>query len=191
AVAKGGPGQATADIGDSSGVQLGDKVVAVGNAGGRGGLPSVATGKVTGLSSSITATNEGDGTSERLVGVLQTNANIHPGDSGGPLLNRSGEVVGIKIGRAPVSTPVTPHPPPLTLLPYPTLFRSVGNAGGRGGLPSVATGKVTGLSSSITATNEGDGTSERLVGVLQTNANIQPGDSGGPLLNRSGEVVGI
>jgi S1-C subfamily serine protease len=92
---KNASGLATATIGDSSGVQLGDKVVAVGNAGGRGGLPSVATGKVTGLASSITATNEGDGTSERLTGVLQTNANIQPGDSGGPLLNRSGEVVGI------------------------------------------------------------------------------------------------
>ena len=92
---KNASGLATAAIGDSSEVQLGDKVVAVGNAGGRGGLPSVATGKVTGLASSITATDEGDGTSERLTGVLQTNANIQPGDSGGPLLNRSGEVVGI------------------------------------------------------------------------------------------------
>jgi len=92
---KNASGLATADIGNSSEVQLGDKVVAVGNAGGRGGLPSVATGKVTGLSSSITASDEGTGTSERLVGVLQTNANIQPGDSGGPLLNRSGEVVGI------------------------------------------------------------------------------------------------
>ena len=92
---KNASGLATASIGDSSGVQLGDHVVAVGNAGGRGGLPSVATGKVTGLSSSITASDEGTGTSERLVGVLQTNANIQPGDSGGPLLNRSGEVVGI------------------------------------------------------------------------------------------------
>jgi S1-C subfamily serine protease len=88
-------GLATAHIGDSSDVQLGDKVVAVGNAGGRGGLPSVATGKVTGLASSITAFNEGDGTSERLTGVLQTNADIQPGDSGGPLLDSSGEVIGI------------------------------------------------------------------------------------------------
>jgi S1-C subfamily serine protease len=91
----GASGLTTATIGDSSSVKVGHKVVAVGNAGGRGGLPSVATGTVTGLNTSITAFDQGDGSSEHLTGAIRTNANIQAGDSGGPLLSTSGTVIGI------------------------------------------------------------------------------------------------
>jgi len=67
----------------------------------------------------------------------------------------------------------------------------VGNAGGTGGTPSAAGGTVTALNQSITAQDEGDGTSEQLSGLIQTNANIQPGDSGGALVNSSGQVLGM
>ncbi len=79
----------------SAGVSVGDKVVALGNAEGKGGTPSVATGKVTGLSRTITASDESAGTSEQLSGMIQTNAPIQPGDSGGALVNRSGQIVGM------------------------------------------------------------------------------------------------
>ena len=92
---QGASGLKTATIGTSSGVSVGQKVVAVGNAGGKGGLPSVATGHVTGLSASITAVDEGSGSSERLTGMIRTNAGIQAGDSGGPLLNTSGQVIGM------------------------------------------------------------------------------------------------
>ena len=75
--------------------QTGQRVVALGNAGGKGGTPAVATGKVNGLNQSITASDESAGTAEQLTGLIGTNANIQPGDSGGPLVNADGQVIGM------------------------------------------------------------------------------------------------
>jgi S1-C subfamily serine protease len=100
----GASGLKTATIGDSSKVSIGSKVVAVGNAGGRGGAPSVAEGQVTGLNKQITATDQGSGTSETLTGVIRTNADIQPGDSGGPLLNTSGQVIGMDTAASSAQT---------------------------------------------------------------------------------------
>ncbi|HEY9241795.1 MAG TPA: trypsin-like peptidase domain-containing protein [Streptosporangiaceae bacterium] len=80
----------------SAGVSVGDKVVALGNAEGKGGTPSKAVGKVVGLGRTITASDEGSGSnSERLHGMIQHNAPIQPGDSGGALVNRAGQIVGM------------------------------------------------------------------------------------------------
>ncbi|TDC55899.1 trypsin-like serine protease [Actinomadura sp. KC345] len=79
----------------ASAVNIGDTVSAVGNAGGRGGKPRVVTGKVTALEQSVTARDDSNGTTERLTGLIETNAPIKPGDSGGPLLNTDGKVIGI------------------------------------------------------------------------------------------------
>ena len=89
-------GLTTASLGDSSSVQTGDSVTALGNAGGKGGTPSVATGTVTALNQGITASDEGSGVnSEQLTGLIETNADIQPGDSGGALVNSYGQVVGM------------------------------------------------------------------------------------------------
>jgi S1-C subfamily serine protease len=92
---RGASGLQTADLGNSSSVTVGEKVVAIGNAGGQNGTPSVATGQVTGLDQSITASDASAGTAEQLTGLIRTNAGIQAGDSGGPLLNSSGQVIGI------------------------------------------------------------------------------------------------
>lgn len=92
---QGASGLATVTLGNSSTAAVGQKVVALGNAGGKGGTPSVAAGRITGLGASITASDASAGTSERLTGLINHNADIQPGDSGGPLVNTAGQVIGI------------------------------------------------------------------------------------------------
>jgi S1-C subfamily serine protease len=84
-----------ATIGDSSKVSVSDQVVGLGNAGGTGGQPSSAGGVVTALGQSITATDESDGSNEQLSGLIEVNANIQPGDSGGALVDTTGRVIGV------------------------------------------------------------------------------------------------
>ena len=79
-------------IGNSSSVKIGNAVVALGNAEGRGSITATA-GEVTGLNQTITASEEGGSTaSETLSGMIQTDANIVPGDSGGPLAGSTGVI---------------------------------------------------------------------------------------------------
>jgi S1-C subfamily serine protease len=88
-------GLQTAVIANSDKVGVGDAVVGIGNAGGVGGTPSSAPGVVTALNQSITANDDSNGTTEQLTGLIQTDANIQPGDSGGALANSKGQVIGI------------------------------------------------------------------------------------------------
>jgi S1-C subfamily serine protease len=83
----------TLSLGGSSKLKLGDAVTALGNAGGTGSIIS-APGTVTGLGKSITAGDD-QGSSERLSGLIETNAGVQPGDSGGPLLDSAGRVIGM------------------------------------------------------------------------------------------------
>jgi S1-C subfamily serine protease len=87
-------GLATARLGDSSKVAVGDPVTAIGDAGGTG-TPTTATGNVTALDQSVTASDPGAGTAEQLSGMIQVDANVQPGDSGGSLVDSSGAVIGI------------------------------------------------------------------------------------------------
>ncbi len=86
---------ATAAIGDSSTVAIGDPVMALGNAGGLGGPPIKAPGKVSGLDKSISTSDELTGSTEQLSQLIQVAADIRPGDSGGPLIDADGRVVGV------------------------------------------------------------------------------------------------
>jgi len=67
---------------------------------------------------------------------------------------------------------------------------TLGNAGGAGGAPSSSTGKIIGLGRSITARDDSGG-SETLTGLFETDAALQPGDSGGPMVNDAGQVIAI
>ncbi len=90
----------TIPIGDSDGLEVGDQVAAIGNAGGRGGTPSVATGRVTALDQQITASDQDGSNAETLTEMIQVDANVVPGDSGGPLVDTSGKVVGMNTAAA-------------------------------------------------------------------------------------------
>jgi S1-C subfamily serine protease len=92
----GASGLKTVSVGDSAKVSLGTGVVAIGNAAGRGGSPTVTSGTITALNRTITASDSGSGAnSETLHGMLQTNAPIAAGDSGGPLSDAAGQVIGM------------------------------------------------------------------------------------------------
>jgi S1-C subfamily serine protease len=92
---QGATGLRTAPLGDSSQVAVGGGVVAIGNAGGVGGAPSVVSGTVTALDQPITATDQNGANAEQLTGLIQVAADIQPGDSGGPLADTTGRVIGV------------------------------------------------------------------------------------------------
>lgn len=85
-------------IGDSSSVQIGQGAIAIGNALGEF-RNTVSVGVISGLGRTISASG-GQGFSETLEGIIQTDAAINPGNSGGPLLNLKGEVIGINTAMA-------------------------------------------------------------------------------------------
>ena len=92
---QGASGLHTVPTGDSASVKTGDPVVAMGNAQGQSEIVP-ATGQVTGVNQTITANDQGGTiTSETLHGMIETNADIVSGDSGGPLANAAGEVIGM------------------------------------------------------------------------------------------------
>jgi S1-C subfamily serine protease len=87
-------------IGNSAQVTLGTPVLAVGNAEGQGGTPTIAEGIINSLDKTISPTDESTGTTETLHDMLQTNADIVSGDSGGPLANSAGQVIGMDTANA-------------------------------------------------------------------------------------------
>ncbi len=81
-------------LGDSSQVEIGEEVIAVGNVLGEF-YDTVSSGIISGLSRYIQPGNKLSLYSEKLRGLIQTDAAINPGNSGGPLVNMEGKVIGI------------------------------------------------------------------------------------------------
>ena len=93
-----GSGYPTVNLGDSGTLQLGQTVIAIGNALGQYNN-SVSLGVVSGLNRTVQASDE-QGAVETLNGVIQTDAAVNPGNSGGPLVDLNGQVVGINVATA-------------------------------------------------------------------------------------------
>lgn len=88
-----------ANLGDSSKMEVGGRVIAIGNALGQF-ENTVTSGIISGYGRDIEAGGLSDGTLESLQNLFQTDAAINPGNSGGPLVNMNGEVIGINVAVA-------------------------------------------------------------------------------------------
>ncbi len=90
-----GQGFPVQTLGNSDSLAIGQQIVAIGNAFGQN-PNTVSTGTVSGLNQTIQAFDDSDNP-EILTGTIQTTASIHPGNSGGPLVDMQGNVVGINV----------------------------------------------------------------------------------------------
>ncbi|HUZ56868.1 MAG TPA: trypsin-like peptidase domain-containing protein [Streptosporangiaceae bacterium] len=98
---QGAPGLQTVRTGNSASAAAGQKVTAIGNAGGKGGTPSVVTGRIVSVNAPVTASDGMARTTEKLRGLISHNAPIKPGDSGGPLVSSTGQVIGMNTAGSP------------------------------------------------------------------------------------------
>jgi S1-C subfamily serine protease len=99
-------GLRTATLDTTSTVAMGDAVTGVGNAGGTSTL-TAAAGRVTGLKQTITAQGEDGSDAQTLSGLIEVGADIQSGDSGGPLYDAEGEVIGINTAASSGSSNIT------------------------------------------------------------------------------------
>jgi serine protease Do len=87
-------GLAPATIGDATAIKVGETAIAIGSPLGTY-TETVTRGIVSGLNRDITVGDSASRVTERLTGLIQTDAAINPGNSGGPLLDAAGRVIGI------------------------------------------------------------------------------------------------
>ena len=97
---------------DSSDVAVGDAVHSTGNAGGTGDLVT-ATGTVLSTDESIQVQSESGTGTESLTGLIELRSDVVSGDSGGPLRDASGDVVGIVTAASSGTTPITGYAIPI------------------------------------------------------------------------------
>lgn len=88
------------ELGDSDQLSIGQWVIAIGNALGEFDN-TVTVGVVSAKNRQVTPTDPSSGQTEKLEGLIQTDAAIFPGNSGGPLVNLKGQVVGINTAKGP------------------------------------------------------------------------------------------
>lgn len=90
-------------LGNSKTIKVGQQVIAIGNALGQY-QNTVTSGIISGLGRSITASDDSTSESEQLNDMIQTDTAINHGNSGGPLVNAAGEVIGINTATADSSS---------------------------------------------------------------------------------------
>lgn len=92
---RGGGGQPTATLGDSTRIVIGEPVIAIGNARGSNSALTREAGTVTALGRTISAEDELTGGKTQMTGLFEIAAPVRAGDSGGPVVNAFGQVIGM------------------------------------------------------------------------------------------------
>jgi S1-C subfamily serine protease len=105
-------GLAVADLDTAGAVAVGDAVTGVGNANGTGTL-TAAAGTVLSLEQAITAQNSDGSDAEDLTGLIEVDADIESGESGGPLYDADGEVIGIDTAASSGTVNITGYAIPI------------------------------------------------------------------------------
>lgn len=108
----GASGLTVANLDDDADLAVGDAATAVGNAEG-GGTLLAAAGTVTALDQTITTSSEGATAGETINGLIEVNADVVSGDSGGPLYDDEGEVIGITTAASSGSSDITGYAIPI------------------------------------------------------------------------------
>lgn len=98
----------------SQDVAAGDAITGVGNANGTGGTASASAGTVVALDQSITVSSETGGAATQLTGLIEIDADIISGDSGGALYDADGEVIGMNTAASRGTADVTGYAIPIS-----------------------------------------------------------------------------
>ncbi len=113
------------ELADSDQLKVGQKAIAIGNALGKF-QNTVTAGIVSGIGREITASAGFGGQASFYEEVIQTDAALNPGNSGGPLLNLSGQVIGINVATTPSADNISFAIPSNTLKPILETFLANG-----------------------------------------------------------------
>jgi S1-C subfamily serine protease len=164
-------GLATAAIGNSSALPPGSPVLALGNQAGIGGAPTVAPGVITGKGQTIQANDASSAFTETLHNMLVTNAHVAPGDSGGPLADARGQVIGM-ITAAGTSAPNAGYAIPINYALAAARLIAVGHSA-----PGIVIGPQAFLG--IVTANAGDSRSQRHASGVSSPQTATPSPAAG------------
>ena len=169
---RGGGGLPSAALG--GGVAVGESVTALGNTGGQGGAPSVMPGRVVAVNQTVHASDTLTGAEETLNGLIQFEAPIKPGDSGGPIVNNGGQVVGMTTAATDSFKMSSGQG---FAIPIGHAMGVAGSIRGGGGSPTVHVGPTAFLGLGVVDNNGSGARIERVVGSgPAAGAGMNPGD---------------